>query len=427
VSLRARLTVFIALVVALALIAQGALGYVRYERLAFAETDRDLAVFLHGVTEGLLRGPETGDHASASVAEPRENPNLRARLIRGDVVVASFGPAFPVDLKPGQTGTRNVGEWRVMCIELESGVRLEGAISTRERQQGAQRYLSSLALTVPLFAALGALVAWFLAGRALAPLEGMIRTASRVADSGDLTQRVPDGSPRSELGRLSGAFNRMLERLQGFRAREASFVRYASHELRTPLTAMHAQLDAERQGWVTPNEALETARDQVERMTRLSGALLVLAREGRTETVPLDLARLAQEVAARRGATYAGPDALGYRGNPDLLERALENLLDNAAKYAPGAGVRVRLETQEQAVHLSVEDDGPGLPAEALERVREAFYRAPGTRASGSGLGLAVVEHVAEAHGGALEIENIAPHGLRAALHLNLEPSQARD
>jgi signal transduction histidine kinase len=422
VSLRARLAVFIALVVALALIAQGALGYVRYERLALEQIDRDLGVFLHGVTERIAQGEELHDQP---MLEPRMNPNLRARLTRGNAVVASFGPTFPADIKPGELGTRNVGEWRVMCIEVGPGLWLEGAISTRDRQQGAQRYLSSLALTVPLFAALGALAAWFLAARALAPLEGMIRTASRVADSGDLTQRVPDGSARSELGRLSGAFNRMLERLQGFRAREASFVRYASHELRTPLTAMHAQLDAERQGWVTPNEALETARDQVERMTRLSGALLVLAREGRTETVPLDLARLARETATRRGASYAGPQKLGYRGNPELLERALENLLDNAAKYAPGAGVSVRLEQRAQALHLSVEDDGPGLPADALERVREAFYRAPGTRASGSGLGLAVVEHVAEAHGGTLELENIVPHGLRAVLRLSLEPSEA--
>jgi signal transduction histidine kinase len=424
VSLRTRLAVFIALMVALALIAQGALGYVRFERLALAETDRDLAVFMHGVTERLARGEELHDQP---FLEPRQNPNLRARLMRGSTILASFGPAFPVDIQPGDPGARNVGEWRVICTELGPGLRLEGALSTRERRQSADRYFNSLVLTVPLFAALGALVAWFVASQALSPLENMIRTASDVAQSGDLTRRVPDGSKRSELGRLSGAFNRMLERLQGFRAREASFVRYASHELRTPLTAMHAQLDAERQGWVTPAEAISAARDQVERMIRLSGALLVLAREGRTETVPLDLARLARETAVRHTATYAGPDTFDYRGNPELLERALENLLDNAAKYAPGANVLVRLEPQAHTANLIVEDDGPGLSAETLERVREAFYRAPGTRVSGSGLGLAVVEHVAEAHSGTLRLENIAPHGLRAVLKLSLEASNARD
>ena len=417
-SLRTRLAAFIALVVALALIAQGALGYVRFERLAFADTDRDLEIFLHGVTERLSRGLEMDGIPSD---EPRGNPNLRARLLRGDLVIATFGPAFPTTIKPGAVGARNVDQWRVMCIALESGLRLEGAISTRERQQGAQRYLRALTLTVPLFAALGALMAWFVAARALAPLEMTIRTASRVAESGDLTQRVPEASRRDELGRLAGAFNRMLERLQGFRAREASFVRYASHELRTPLTAMRAQLDAERQGWVTPQEALDTARDQVERMTRLSSALLVLAREGRTETVPFDLARLGREVALRHGANYRGPDRLEFRGNPDLLERALENLFDNATKYAPGAQVSLRI-APKNPLELSVQDDGPGLPADALERVREAFYRAPGTRAPGSGLGLAVVEHVAEAHGGVLELENAVPHGLRATLKLDFEP-----
>ncbi len=423
-SLRTRLAVFIALVVALALIAQGALGYARFERLALEEIDRDLSLFMHGITERIARGDELGDQP---FLEPRTNPNLRARLVRDGVVIASFGPKFPVDIKPGNPGTQNLGEWHVVCVELEPGLRLEGALSTRERRQGADRYLSSLALTVPLFAALGALVAWFVASQALSPLETMIRTASDVAQSGDLTRRVPDGSKRSELGRLSGAFNRMLERLQGFRAREASFVRYASHELRTPLTAIRAQLDAERQGWVTPAEAISAARDQVERMIRLSGALLVLAREGRTETVPLDLARLARETALKRSASYVGPDAFDYRGNPDLLERALENLLDNAAKYAPGASILVRLEPHAHTANLIVEDDGPGLPADALDRVREAFYRAPGTHVSGSGLGLAVVEHVAEAHGGTLTLENIAPHGLRAVLNLNLEPALSQD
>ena len=418
-SLRNRLAVFIALFVALALIAQGALGYARFERLALEEIDRDLFVFLHGLNEQLTRGQELHDQPTL---EPRVNPNLRARLVRGGAVVANFGAGFPTDIKPGDPGVRNAGDWRVMVVQVGPDVRLEGTISARDRQQGAERYLRSLALTIPVFAALGALVAWFVAARALAPLEMMIRTASRVAESGDLTQRVPDGSGRSELGRLAGAFNRMLERLQGFRTRESSFVRYASHELRTPLTAMHAQLDAERQGWVTPDEALQTARDQVERMTRLSGALLVLAREGRAETVPFDLAHLARKTADGRGASYRGPDSFELRGNPDLLERALENLLDNSAKYAPGAGVTVRLEQTAKALCLSVQDDGPGLPAAALERVREAFYRAPGTRAPGSGLGLAVVEHVAEAHGGTLELENVAPHGLRATLRLGLGP-----
>ena len=437
-TLRSRLALFSALLIALAVITQGAVGYVRYQRLALEGVDRDLFEYLRGTSlrlEHLLpRSPERegqeweGEDAGA----PSDNPSARSRLIQDARVMANFGPAFPTEIKPGQPGVRSEGGWRVMTLALPqfgTNVRLEGAVSLRDRQLGLRDYVSSLTLTVPLLAVLGAVLAWFVAGRALAPLETLISTTQRVADSGDLTERVPDHSGRDhvrggrgELTRLSSAFNRMLERLQGFRAREVSFVRYASHELRTPLTAMQAQLDAQREGWITRDETLETMRDQVGRMTRLSRALLVLAREGRTEAIVLDLARLSHDLAARHGAAYDGPKQLAFRGNPELLERALENLLENAARHASGTNVTVGLALQARQVCLSVSDGGPGLPPEALERASNAFYRAPGTRAPGSGLGLAVVERVAEAHGGTLELHNREPHGLRVNLNLPLEP-----
>ncbi len=275
-------------------------------------------------------------------------------------------------------------------------------------------------MTVPLFAALGALVAWLLSASALAPLETLIRAASHVADSGDLSARVPSKNAlgKSELERLGSTFNQMLERLQGFREREVGFTRTAAHELRTPLTALRAQLDAQAQGWVTADEALESARNQTERMTKLSEALLILAREGRTEMASLNLAQLAQEVAARHQVSYTGPDSSPTRGSTILLERALENLLENATIHAANSSVTVHLEQIGSSLHLSVTDTGRGLTPEALERAREAFYRAPGTKSQGSGLGLAVVDRIARAHGGTFKLENNNPHGLRAILEL---------
>jgi signal transduction histidine kinase len=221
------------------------------------------------------------------------------------------------------------------------------------------------------------------------------------------------------LTRLSTTFNRMLERLQAFRTRETSFTRTAAHELRTPLTAMRAQLEAQAQGWTTPEEALSTARTQVERMTKLSEALLMLAREGEIEMAQLDVAQLSQHSAERYGAMYHGPSTQMTRGNAILLERAFENLLENASKHAPGTQVELRLETNHDTLRISVTDGGAGLPDEALTRASEAFYRAPGTKAYGSGLGLAVVERIAQAHGGAFKLENAG--GLRATLELPLD------
>ena len=446
-SLRARLALLMALMIAVAVMAQGAVGYARYERLTLEEADRQLSDYVTDTVQSLPpvlqpRAPFPRDDRTEpnDRREPGKRPkydpgfgrrganqlrlidpnsSARARLLRDGTVIQTFGQAFP-NLKP-TNGLASVDGWRVAAIDLRNNLRLEAAISLQDGQRGLRNYLESLALTVPLFAALGALVAWLLSASALAPLETLIRAATHVADSGDLSARVPSKNAlgKSELERLGSTFNQMLERLQGFREREVGFTRTAAHELRTPLTALRAQLDAQAQGWVTADEALESARNQTERMTKLSEALLILAREGRTEMAALDLAKLAREAAARHQVSYTGPDSSLTRGSAVLLERALENLLENAMIHAANSSVNVQLEQIGPSLHLSVSDTGRGfLSPEALERAREAFYRAPGTKSQGSGLGLAVVDRIARAHGGTFKLENNDPHGLRATLEI---------
>jgi signal transduction histidine kinase len=448
-SLRARLAILMALMIAVAVMAQGAVGYARYERLTLEEADRQLSDYVTDTVQSLPpallprdpfpRDPQRGPNDRRDTDkkpkydpgfgrrgpnQPRlidPNPSARARLLRDGTVIQTFGQAFP-NLQP-VNGLATIEGWRVAAIDLRNNLRLEAAISLQDGQRGLRNYFESLALTVPLFAALGALVAWLLSAYALAPLETLIRAASHVADSGDLSARVPtrtgQGSIRqNELERLGSTFNQMLERLQGFREREVGFTRTAAHELRTPLTALRAQLDAQAQGWVTADEALESARNQTERMTKLSEALLILAREGRTEMASLDLAHLAQDVAARHEIAYIGPVSSPTRGSTILLERALENLIENAKIHAANSSVNVQLEQIGPSLQLSVTDTGRGLSPEALERAREAFYRAPGTKSQGSGLGLAVVDRIARAHGGTFKLENNDPHGLQATLEI---------
>jgi signal transduction histidine kinase len=413
-SLRLRFALLIAILIAVSVIAQGVVGYVRFERLGLAEADRVLQNFL----DDRARPSRRDDGGRRPMIRLDADPNVRARVQRDDLIIQTFGDAFPKDFRASEQGFSTLGEWRVLAVDLPNGARFEAITNLGQQRLGATNYLRTLALTVPLFAGLGALAAWLLSAQALKPLETLIAASGRVAESGNLAERVAHGHGQGELERLGRTFNQMLERLQSFREREIGFTRTAAHELRTPLAAMQAQLDAQANGWASSEEALLTARTQVERMTKLSEALLVLAREGRTEMLVFDLGKMASELALKRGATFTGLSRLDWLGNPVLLERALENLLENASKHAPNTVIAVQLETRENQVLIAVTDTGSGMTAEALARATEAFYRAAGTKAYGSGLGLAVVDRIAKAHGGVLQLSNAVPHGLRVVLLL---------
>lgn len=411
-SLRTRLALFIAVAVAVALLAQGGLGYLDFRTTVLHDVDRDARQEAEQLARRLASG-SGDDHA----APDDGTAALPARVLRSGRVVRVLGSPFP-------SGPA-LENWRVGRVPLRGwgeGAVLEVAVPMREYQRGLRAYQQTVAVTTTGLALLGAVVAWLLSRGALRPLEGMIGVTGRVAVSGDLRTRVPEAGA-GELARLGASFNVMMARLEGFRRREAEFTRHASHELRTPLAAMKAQLDANRSGWVTDAEALAAARAQVERMTRLTEALLLLAREDRLEMRTFDLAGQAAEAAAQHGAAYTGPAELAFLGNPALLARALENLLENAGRYAPGAPVAVRLEVGDAQVALNVVDRGPGVPEAAAARLGEAFYRVPGTRGAGSGLGLAVVRRVAEAHGGMVRARRAAPQGLEVTVILPREPA----
>ncbi len=441
-SLRARLALFIALAIAAALLVQGLFGYLSFRQQAYASLDRNLRLYLTQLqTSQRERGPRGGSRDAQVLNELFEGYVARARVVREGRVVAQsedFPAEVPVEFEPRP---RMYGSWRVFSAAARSAPPslpqasaqgspattpadyIQGAVSSRELLEGLKRYRRTLLVTVVGVSLLGAIVALLLSRPALRPLQHLLATARRVADSGDLSLRVP-AAGGGELGALSATFNRMLERLAAFRVRESTFTRNAAHELRTPLAAMRLHLSSYREGYGSAEETLSVLDEEVERMTRLSEALLTLAREGRTQRVGVDVADLAREVAAEAGVEYRGPERLELSGDPLLLRQALVNLLENARKHAPGAEVVVMLEPRPEAkgfAVLSAVDSGPGLPPESLRRAGEAFYRAPGTRVAGSGLGLTVVAQVAAVHGGRLELVPNRPTGLRAELWLSLQ------
>jgi two-component system OmpR family sensor kinase len=300
-----------------------------------------------------------------------------------------------------------------------------------------------LRISVGALVVLGAL-GYALVRSSLRPLEEVERTAEGIA-AGDLSRRVPVRRPRSEVGRLAGAFNTMVERIESaFRATERSetsarsseermrrFVADASHELRTPLTSIRGYAELYRQGAATSPEdvagVLRRIEEQAARMGLLVDDLLLLARldqQRPLEHMRVDLAVLT--VDAVHDVHAMAPDrSVGLRlppaddsteepaevpvlGDEARLRQVLGNLVNNAILHTPpGTPVEVRVRAEGQDAVLEVADKGPGLPSDQAERVFERFYRADPARgriSGGTGLGLAIVAAIVAAHGGRVEV-----------------------
>jgi two-component system OmpR family sensor kinase len=317
------------------------------------------------------------------------------------------------------------------------------------------------------------------------PLSDIERTAAAIA-GGDLSQRVPDEDPRTEVGRLGRALNLMLGRIEeAFHAREASeatarrseekmrrFVADASHELRTPLTSIRGFAELYRQGAVTAPDDVRTLLGRIEgeatRMGLLVEALLQLARLDQQRPLqlgPVDLVVLAADAveaartrargrpirlvstptgaAARDAAPAAGAapnegddsdDSDGDGDEPGVvvtgdearLRQVVTNLLDNALHHTPGdSPVTVRVGGDADHARLEVVDRGPGLTPEQADLVFQRFYRTDNARTraqGGTGLGLSIVAAIADAHGGRVEVDTAPGEGATFRLLLPRHP-----
>ena len=277
---------------------------------------------------------------------------------------------------------------------------------------------------------LAALAGLLVARTALAPVRRMTETAEQVSETRDLSRRI-ERVGGDELGRLGSTFNVMLETLEKSVGAQRQLVVDASHELRTPLTSLRTNVEVLEQANGLPDdertEILSDLKAQLLELTRLVEDLLELARTGEEhrapETVHLDRLVAATVERARvltrdvEFETRLEPTVV--QGIPRRIERAVSNLLDNAAKWSPPGG-RVLVEVRDGEVR--VRDQGPGIDAADVERVFDRFYRADRARGvPGSGLGLAIVRDVAEEHGGAVTAANGAQGG--AELRLRLVPS----
>lgn len=287
--------------------------------------------------------------------------------------------------------------------------------------------------------ALGLLGGWWLAGRAIRPIDAISRTAARIAED-HLEERVPVSGGRSELDRLAVVLNGTFDRLQASLERQRRFTADASHELRTPLTVILAETQRagkRERSAEEYREILATCHQAGLRMRSLVEDLLLLARqEDGRETLRLVSCRLDERLSEVVGGLRPLAERLGLRletelvpttlvADPVALATVADNLVGNALQHhgRPGGVVRVSCGSDGTDAVFAVEDDGPGIAAEHLPRLFERFYRVDAARGAGeghSGLGLAIVQALVEAHGGHVTVASQAGDGARFEVRLPL-------
>lgn len=269
----------------------------------------------------------------------------------------------------------------------------------------------------------------------LKPIQEITAVAVQISRADDLGRRLPDSGQRDEIGRLALALNQTFERLEKLFRAQQRLLADVSHELRTPLTTLRGNVDLMRHMGEYDREALDIMQDELKRMTRLVGDLLLLARadggslpvmrhQVELDTILFDVYRQIQPMQAEYGVTVQLRDMTPTRvmGDPDRLKQLLLILLDNAMQYTPQGGeVRLSLlhEGREALMHIS--DTGPGIPAEHLPHIFERFYRVEKARTrahGGSGLGLSIAKWIAEIHGGRIKVASLVGQGSTFTIHL---------
>jgi two-component system, OmpR family, sensor kinase len=309
--------------------------------------------------------------------------------------------------------------------------------SLEEVTKAQHRLELALVIGLPLLAAIVSVAGWFLAGAALKPVRNLVEEADEISAVAARGQRRRLSVPETgeELADLARHLNELLARIEGALEHERAFLDDASHDLRTPISIVRSELELARMQTEEGTElarALDSSLEEVGRLDRLAVNLLVLARfrsAGPPPPEPVDLgalSRRAAETVARSRDGHAVPVRVNgsaeVRGDEDAIARAVLNLVDNAARHADER-VDVEVSSDEDGAVVAVRDDGPGFPPELLGQAVGRFVRGTngghGTE-NGAGLGLAIVDAIATAHGGVLDIENSAEGGANVQLRLPL-------
>jgi two-component system OmpR family sensor kinase len=411
--IRWRLALAFALAMAVVLCALGAFLYIRLERSLTDGVDETLELRAAQIDASGTIGP-AGDEGVTQLfrADGRlvsSSPSGEAPLLHADDVERARLRPF-VESRDGRRLLAKGHHDEVLVV----------ALSLEDRDDTLHSLLGQLLVVGPLALLLASIGGYFLAAAALRPVEAMRREAEAVS-AGEPGRRLTLPPANDELRRLSETLNQMLARLEAALERERRFVADASHELRTPLAMLRAELDLALRRERTPEEldrAVRSAAEETERLSRLAEDLLVLARaqdgELPVRREPVAAAELVDAIAARfrpraddagRAVDTGAEDGLVLHVDRLRAEQALGNLVDNALRHGQGRILVDARRGEAGSVELHVHDAGPGFPPGLADRAFEPFSRGDAARTGpGAGLGLAIVEVIARAHGGSAHV-----------------------
>jgi signal transduction histidine kinase len=363
-----------------------------------------------------------------------------ALVLITDLLVAHTSPtrtSAPTDQQIGETiaqcitaaqnGGGSAGDAKQTCTALYANGVQAGA--SAQRTTTLTHLLTYSLLSLAGVTLLAAVAGWIVAGRILRPVH-RLTAAARAASEQNLSQRIALQGPRDELRELADTFDTMLERLDDTFTSQRHFIANASHELRTPLTVMRTAMDVVlAKPQPTPDEIASMTcevRQAVDHAERLIEALLILARndKARVLTNPLDLAAVAEDALEGRRAGSITPittlEEAPVTGDALLLERLVNNLLDNAERYnIAGGTVEISTTTHDATSILRVINTGPVVPADMVDRLFLPFTRHDERiRHDGFGLGLTLVSSIATVHGGTVQATAGPAGGLDISVRL---------
>jgi two-component system, OmpR family, sensor kinase len=461
VSLRARVMAAAACLIALTSLVTGVLGVTLLRGYLLDRSDTQLRDFA-GVASRIFSHPRPPAAADNGSGQRQSLPTqFLAEVVNADGgVQVDSGPLHGPD-DPHLTATQlktqgtpfTAGSWRVLVEPMAGGEHLVTAYSMNDLTATVQRLEIADALAGVVAVALLACVGLPLVRASLAPLAGIEATAAGIA-GGDLSRRIDHPSARTEVGRLAGALDTMLGRIEAaYRARAEGearalrseeqmrqFVADASHELRTPLTSVRGLAEyGLQQGTAATSEELLRLMSLIDgeasRMGRLVEDLLLLAKfdAGRSlDREPVDLASIVAQAVLAARIVYPGraislraPDPVIVDADAERVRQVIDNLLGNALKHTPdGSSVTVLVAAADTGWgEVTVADDGPGMTPEQASRVFERFYRADDSRArahGGAGLGLAIAASLTAAHGGEITVDTAPGQGATFRVRLPL-------
>ena len=459
--IRLRLAVWFAALLTTTLVAFGAFLVIQLRTDLHQDMDRELRTSSATIVEAIADdGDETPAHTGKDLADdfrettgvvlPDKGAAAQVLSADGEVLFRRGVPGAEVLVSPEALSSGHIHEPRTITVPVDGRPQhfrrlvvdvptagppryLVVALSLEGIEHDVRELLLLLLLGGPVAVVATALAGYWVAHRALHPLDRMTSDAQAIRTD-RLHERVAVPAARDELRRLAETLNAMLDRIEEASKQQRQLIADTSHELRTPLTVMRTELDVSlRADELSPaaRETLGSAREEVDQMSRTVDNLLTLAAvdEGRLEllTETMDLRQAAEEAAAplrylahvKDVRLEISGDSHEVRADHQRLRLALSNLIENAIKYT-GHGGGVRVQTWERAgeVGVTVTDNGPGVSAEDSRHLFDRFYRVGGGGSGGSGLGLAICREVAEAHGGRVWLDSELGRGSAFSLAL---------